>query len=71
VFPGESDISIVCAGDEGHFSPEDGDNITKVFQESTHGQAHGAAFSGDLVTCGGLDSHPVLPIHQDRQIIRL
>ncbi len=102
----ETDISIVCAGTEGHFSLEDaacagryvrsimkpsalidandaaracelldrkyGDNIEKIFKDSTHGQALSeAGFAGDLVACAALDSHPVVPIFQDRQITRL
>ena len=101
-----TDISIVCAGDEGHFSLEDaacagryvrsimqpsaditasdaaracalidrkyGDNIEKIFKDSTHGQALAeAGFGGDLVACAQLDSHPVVPIYQDRQITRI
>ena len=102
----ETDISIVCAGTEGHFSLEDaacagryvrsimkleipieandaacacalidrkyGDNIAKIFKESTHGQALAeAGFADDLVACAAVDSHPVVPIFQDRQITRL
>jgi 2-phosphosulfolactate phosphatase len=103
---GDTDIAIVCAGDEGHFSLEDaacagryvrslsqrgrsmdrndaacaceiidrkyGDNIAKVFGDSSHGQALvEAGFGEDLVSCAALDSHPVVPIYQDRQITRL
>lgn len=102
-----TDISIVCAGNEGHFSLEDaacagryvrsimkqttsaiqkndaarasalidrkyGDNIAKIFEESSHGQALAkAGFSDDLVVCAAVDSHAVVPIYQDRQITRL
>jgi len=102
----DTDITIVCAGDEGHFSLEDaacagryvraitargasaslndaacacalidrkyGDNIAKIFEDSNHGSALArAGFSGDLLACAELDSHPVVPIYQDRQITRL
>jgi len=102
----DTDISIVCAGTEGHFSLEDaacagryvrsimkpsasitandaacacelidrkyGDNIAKIFKDSTHGQALSeAGFADDLVACAAVDSHPVVPIFQDRQITRL
>jgi len=102
----ESDILIVCAGDEGHFSLEDGacagryvrtitdqnpsittndaglacalidrtygDNIAKIFEDSAHGQALAkAGFGDDLVACAAVDSHPVVPIYQDKQITRL
>lgn len=103
----DTDISIVCAGDEGHFSLEDaacagryvrsisqgsptsivhhdaaracelidgryGDNIAKIFGDSVHGQALiEAGFGDDLVACAAVDSHPVVPLYQDRQITRL
>ena len=102
----ESDILIVCAGEEGHFSLEDaacagryvnsiaeknasltsndaalacalidrkyGDNIEKIFKDSTHGQALAeAGFGADLVACASVDSHAVVPIYQDKQITRL
>jgi len=101
-----TDVAIVCAGDEGHFSLEDaacagryvrsvsqlgrsvvcndaanacelidkkyGDNIAKIFRDSSHGKALAqAGFEEDLVTCAAVDSHPVVPIYQDRQITRL
>lgn len=102
----DTDIAIVCAGDEGHFSLEDaacagryvtsiasrassivtndaakacalidgmyGDNIEKIFKDSSHGKALAeAGFGEDLVACAALDSHPVVPIYQERQITRL
>ncbi|HEX2722966.1 MAG TPA: 2-phosphosulfolactate phosphatase [Gemmatimonadaceae bacterium] len=102
----EADISIVCAGTEGHFSLEDaacagryvrsimkpsasvvandaacaceiidrkyGDNIAKIFKDSTHGKALAeAGFADDLVACAAVDSHPVVPIYHERQITRL
>lgn len=49
-----------------------GDNIEKIFRESTHGQALAeAGFGDDLVACAAVDSHPVVPIYQERQITRL
>jgi 2-phosphosulfolactate phosphatase len=101
-----NDISIVCAGTEGHFSLEDaacagryvrsitqpgssltlndaaracalidgkyGDNIAEIFRDSWHGQALAeAGFGDDLVACAAVDSHPVVPIYQDKQITRL
>jgi 2-phosphosulfolactate phosphatase len=102
----DNDISIVCAGNEGHFSLEDaacagryvryvtqhgrtqthndaacacelidnkyGDNIAKIFRDSSHGQALAeAGFGEDLIACAAVDSHPVVPIYQERQITRL
>lgn len=49
-----------------------GDNIAKVFKESTHGQAlEEAGFGDDLAACAEVDSYPVVPIYQDRQITKL
>jgi 2-phosphosulfolactate phosphatase len=49
-----------------------GDNIAKVFKESTHGQAlQEAGFGDDLAACAEVDSYPVVPIYQDRQITKL
>lgn len=102
----DTDIAIVCAGREGHFSLEDaacagryvssvsslgtavsmndaaqacalidgmyGDNIEKIFKDSFHGKALAeAGFGDDLVAAAALDSHPVVPIYQERQITRL
>ena len=100
-----TDIAIICAGEEGSFTLEDsacagryvraipkraalavndaaaasvliekkyGDNIAKVFKESTHGQALDAAgFGDDLAAAAEVDSYPVVPIWQDRQITKL
>jgi 2-phosphosulfolactate phosphatase len=100
-----TDIAIICAGEEGSFTLEDsacagryvraipkragiqtndaaaasvviekkyGDNIAKVFKESTHGQALASAgFGDDLAAAAEVDSYPVVPIYQDRQITKL
>jgi 2-phosphosulfolactate phosphatase len=100
-----TDIAIICAGEEGVFTLEDsacagrfvkaipkradiqtndaaaasvliekkyGDNIAKVFKESAHGQALDAAgFGDDLTAAAQVDSYPVVPIYQDRQITKL
>src|SRR3954471_1193112 len=98
-----TDIAIICAGEEGSFTLEDaacagryvraipkraesvvvndaalasvliekryGDNIAKVFKESTHGKAlEAAGFGDDLAAAAAVDAHPVVPIYQDRQI---
>jgi 2-phosphosulfolactate phosphatase len=102
----DTDIAIICAGDEGSFTLEDaacagryvkaipkradsivsndaasasvliekkyGDNIEKVFKESSHGQAlESAGFGDDLAAAAEVDSYPVVPIWQDRQITKL
>jgi 2-phosphosulfolactate phosphatase len=100
-----TDIAIICAGEEGSFTLEDaacagryvraipkrtsvvsndaasasvliekryGENIAKVFKESTHGQAlHSAGFGDDLTAAAEVDAYPVVPIYQDRQITKL
>jgi 2-phosphosulfolactate phosphatase len=100
-----TDIAIICAGEEGSFTLEDaacagryvraipkrasvaandaasasvliekkyGDNIAKVFKESTHGQAlQSAGFGDDLAAAAEVDAYPVVPIWQDRQITKL
>ncbi|HEX9218848.1 MAG TPA: 2-phosphosulfolactate phosphatase, partial [Gemmatimonadaceae bacterium] len=49
-----------------------GDNIAKVFKESSHGQAlKSAGFGDDLAAAAEVDSYPVVPIYQDRQITKL
>jgi 2-phosphosulfolactate phosphatase len=49
-----------------------GDNITKLFDASEHGQAlRAAGYVDDLATCAALDSYPVVPLYQDRQITLL
>ncbi|MBA3467365.1 MAG: 2-phosphosulfolactate phosphatase [Gemmatimonadaceae bacterium] len=49
-----------------------GDNLAKIFQDSSHGQAlEAAGFVGDLAAAAALDSHSVVPIYQDRQITKL
>jgi 2-phosphosulfolactate phosphatase len=49
-----------------------GDNVAKVFEESSHGQALTAAgFGADLIAAAAVDSFPVVSIFQDRQITRL
>lgn len=49
-----------------------GDNIAKIFQDSSHGQALKAAgFGHDLATAAAVDSYSVVPIYQDRQITKI
>ena len=101
-----TDIAIICAGEEGTFTLEDaacagryvraipkraesivlndaasasvlierkyGDNIAKVFKESSHGQAlESAGFGDDLTAAAEVDAYSVVPIYQDRQITKL
>lgn len=49
-----------------------GDNLLKLFAASEHGRALAAAgFSADLELCAAVDSYPVVPLYQDRQITKL
>jgi len=49
-----------------------GDNIAKLFDASEHGQAlRAAGYVDDLAACAAIDSSPVIPIYQDRQITML
>ena len=49
-----------------------GDNLTRLFGTAAHGRALSAAgFGDDLAACAAVDSYPVIPIYQDRQITML
>lgn len=49
-----------------------GDRVDQLFAESAHGHALSeAGYGEDLVTCAQIDSHPIIPIYQDRQITKL
>lgn len=49
-----------------------GDRLDQLFADSEHGQALAdGGFAEDLVVCAAVDSHPVIPIYQDRQITLL
>lgn len=49
-----------------------GDNLMRLFHTAAHGQALAAAgFGDDLAACAAVDSYPVIPIYQDRQITML
>ena len=49
-----------------------GENIAKLFKESTHGQAlQEAGFGDDLAAAAKVDAYPVVPIYQERQITKL
>jgi 2-phosphosulfolactate phosphatase len=49
-----------------------GDGLDRLFEDSEHGRALAeAGFAEDLVVCANVDSHPVIPILQDRQITKL
>jgi 2-phosphosulfolactate phosphatase len=49
-----------------------GDNLMRLFSTAAHGRALAAAgFGDDLTACAAVDSYPVIPIYQDRQITML
>ena len=49
-----------------------GDRLDRLFEDSEHGRALAeAGFLEDLAMCAAVDSHPVIPIYQDRQITKL
>ena len=49
-----------------------GDRLDQLFADSEHGQALAdAGFEEDLTVCAAVDSYPVIPIYQDRQITML
>ena len=49
-----------------------GDNLMRLFNTAAHGRALAAAgFGDDLAACAAVDSYPVIPIYQDRQITKL
>jgi len=103
---GDTDVAIVCAGQDRRFALEDaacaglfvrhltgsptsveindaahaamlidrkfGRTLRKLVSTSVHGAALAeAGFGADLAACIKVDSVPVVPIYQDRQITRL
>jgi 2-phosphosulfolactate phosphatase len=49
-----------------------GDELLRLFNDSEHGRALVAGgFERDLETCAQIDSFPVLPVYQERQITRV
>jgi 2-phosphosulfolactate phosphatase len=49
-----------------------GDNVLRLLGASEHGRAlQEAGFGEDLAVCAALDTHPVIPLYQDRQITKL
>ena len=48
------------------------DNLMRLFSASSHGRAMSeAGYGDDLAVCAAIDSYPVIPIYQDRQITKL
>jgi len=48
------------------------DNLMRLFSASAHGRALSeAGYGDDLTDCAAIDSFPIIPIYQDRQITKL
>ncbi len=49
-----------------------GDDIGSVFMDAAHGRALSAAgFDEDIALCAAIDSHPLVPVFTERQLVRL
>jgi 2-phosphosulfolactate phosphatase len=63
-----NDAAQTCAMIDKRF----GEQVVKLFEASEHGRAlHDAGFDDDLMACAAVDSYPVIPLYQDRQITKL
>jgi 2-phosphosulfolactate phosphatase len=63
-----NDAALACSMVDRRY----GENVTRLFQEATHGKALSeAGYAEDLVVCGSLDAYPVIPVYSDRQITKL
>jgi 2-phosphosulfolactate phosphatase len=48
------------------------DSGLRLFEASEHGRAlRAAGFGDDLTACAEIDSYPIIPVYQDRQITKL
>src|SRR5262245_37674045 len=48
------------------------DNVLRLLDASEHGRAlRAAGFADDLAACAEIDSYPVIPVYQERQITKL
>jgi len=49
-----------------------GDQLVKLFEASEHGRLlRDSGFADDLDECAAIDSYPVIPLYQERQITKL
>jgi 2-phosphosulfolactate phosphatase len=63
-----NDAALACTLVDRKF----GENLMRLFDASEHGRAlRDAGFAEDLVTCAAVDSFPVIPLYQERQITKL
>jgi 2-phosphosulfolactate phosphatase len=48
------------------------DSVQRLFEASEHGRAlEAAGFGDDLAACAEIDSYPIIPVYQERQITKL
>jgi 2-phosphosulfolactate phosphatase len=65
---GSNDAARACAVLDRRY----GDDVGQLFADAEHGQALvDAGFARDLAWCGAIDSYPVVPVYQERQITKL
>lgn len=63
-----NDAARACALIERQYQ----DDRARIFADAEHGHALAeAGFAADLAVCAGLDTYPVVPVYQDRQITKL
>lgn len=63
-----NDAAQACALIDGRYQ----DELLTLFEASEHGRAlQQAGFGEDLKACAAIDSFPVIPLYQDRQITKL
>lgn len=63
-----NDAARACAILETRYA----DGLSGLFVDAEHGRAlFEAGFTQDLEICGAIDSHPVVPVYQERQITKL
>lgn len=63
-----NDAALACSMVDRRY----GENLSRLFAESTHGKAlTEAGYGEDLVLCSSVDAYPVIPVYSDRQITKL
>ena len=63
-----NDAAQACALIDRRYEGE----LPRLFEASEHGRAlRDAGFGEDLIACAAIDSFPVIPLYQDRQITKL
>lgn len=63
-----SDGALACS----LIDEEYDDHLDRLFADAEHGRALAeAGFADDVAACAAVDSYPIVPIYQDRQITKL